>query len=224
MEKQLLTDIIEWDLVNWGKAIPYWEDRLPNSKGKALELGGRRGGLSLWIALKGFEVVCSDLENPEETAKPLHQKYKDLKINYASIDATNIPYEESFDVVIFKSILGGIGRNGQDEKKKLVIDQAYRSLKKGGVLLFAENLESSLVHRFFRKNFVKWGSEWNYLRMEEVHSIFSEFSKVEYKTTGFFAAFGRSESQRGFLGKIDHLISGILSSKQHYVIYGVAYK
>ena len=32
-------------------------------------------------------------------------------IIYQDIDATNIPYENYFDIIVFKSIIGGIGRN-----------------------------------------------------------------------------------------------------------------
>lgn len=224
MDRELLDKIIEWDQVNWGKAIPFWEDRLRITKGRALELGGRKGGLSLWLAKKGFNVVCSDLENPERTAYELHKDFPDLKISYEAINALNIPYEDQFDVIIFKSILGGIARNGKDEIKKEVIQQIHKALKKGGVLLFAENLEASGIHRFFRKNFVKWGAEWNYLRATEIEELFSSFSKLEYRSKGFFGAFGRNESQRKLLGKIDGKVDPFLGSKQHYLVFGVATK
>jgi SAM-dependent methyltransferase len=174
--------------------------------------------------LKGFEVIWSDLENPESTAKGLHKEHHDLSIRYAAINATEIPYEEEFDIIVFKSILGGISRNGHDELKKEVIDQIYKALKKGGQLLFAENLQASSVHQFFRKKFVKWGAEWNYLRAEEIDPLFADFSHFEYQSKGFLAAFGRSESQRKLLGKIDGTLDPLLSTQQHYLVFGVATK
>jgi len=226
MEKKLVQQIIEWDLVNWSKALPFWEEQLkePSKGKKALELGGRNGGISLWLGLKGYEVICSDLENPKESASKLHAQYDHLNIRYEAINATDIPYENEFDLVIFKSILGGISRNGQDELKKAVIDQAHKALKEGGQLLFAENMEASIIHRFFRKNFVKWGGEWNYLKAAEIDSLFSEFSSLKYRSAGFLGAFGRSEGQRQFLGKIDNTIEKALSKKQHYLVFGVAEK
>ena len=102
MEKELIHDIIEWDILNWSKAINYWskEVDLQSKKHQCLELGGRRGGLSLWLALNNNEVMCSDLNSPKEGATPLHEKYGMAnKISYEAIDAINIPYHDHFDLV-----------------------------------------------------------------------------------------------------------------------------
>ncbi len=96
--------IFQWDTRNWSKAMPCWEKEIAQlNTGKALELGGREGGLSLWLAGKGFDVICSDLEGAEATALPLHAEYGvTAKISYADIDATAIPFENHFDIIIFK--------------------------------------------------------------------------------------------------------------------------
>jgi len=48
----------------------YWESNIVWDKVQnGLELGGRQGGLSLWLALKGKTVVCSDLKDVKETAQ-----------------------------------------------------------------------------------------------------------------------------------------------------------
>ena len=137
MEHQLLEDIIEWDIVNWSKALNYWNDEIDISSTSltALELGGRRGGLSLWLATENNIVICSDLTSPAKSASLLHSNY-DVKgsIRYEAIDAINIPYEDHFDIVAFKSILGGISRSGKDELKKRIILEIYKSLKPGGKL------------------------------------------------------------------------------------------
>lgn len=226
MDKDLIKDIISWDVSNWSKAIPFWEGQadLNSRKLKCLELGGRSGGLSLWLAQKGHEVICSDLNNPESFAKALHDKYKTSTISYQAINALHIPYENEFDIVVFKSVLGGISRGGKNEYKKKSIEQMHKALKAGGKLLFAENLEASSLHRFFRKNFVSWGSDWNYLKISEVEPLFSNFKSLDYKTTGFLGTFGRSEVQRNFLGKIDSVFECLLSANQHYIVFGVAEK
>lgn len=72
-------------------------------------------------------------------------------ITYQDIDATQIPYENEFDIIVFKSIIGGIGRNDNKEIQQLVFNQIYKALKPGGQLLFAENLSASPLHRFFSK-------------------------------------------------------------------------
>jgi len=193
---------------------------------RSLELGGNKGGLSLWLALNGSTVVCSDLENTASKAKELHRKYKvTSQIEYVDLDATCIPYEEEFDVVVFKSIIGGIGRNGNREKGKQVFNEIYKSLKPGGTLYFAENLGASPLHAFARKRFIKWGTAWTYWQLSDLAYFLEDFTSIELKTTGFASAFGRSESQRKTLARMDELIlNHVVSSSWQYVAYGKAVK
>ncbi len=224
---EIKSDILQWDINTWSAALTYWEKRVDWRKvNNCLELGGRQGGLSLWIALKGKHVICSDLEHVELTAHSLHLKHQVQSfIQYQDIDATNIPYENHFDIIIFKSIIGGIAKIGGIEIQQKVFDEIRKALKPGGKLLFAENLIASPIHQFARKNFNKWGNYWRYLTIEETESFLSKYSKVEYNTSGFIAAFGRSEQQRSALSKIDYfLLNKIVPAKWKYVIYGVAEK
>ena len=226
MKKSEINDVIQWDIVNWSRAIPLWQKHLKTSfKGyQCLELGGNAGGLSLWMALNGGDSICSDLENPEEIASPLHNKYPRLNIKYEAINALEIPYSNHFDLVAFKSILGGVSRGGRNERKKETANQIHKSLKKGGQLIFSENLIASPLHQFFRKKFVKWGNDWNYLSIDEVDAIFEDFESFNYKTIGFFGAFGRMESQRSFLGRLDQIFDKVFPKRNHYILIGVATK
>jgi len=167
------------------------------SKCYALEVGAGNGGLSLWLALNGCHVICSDLNGPTEKAKELHKKYKvsDL-IEYASVDATNIPYKENtFDIVAFKSIIGGIGGYGGFEKEMNVFKEIHRVLKPKGELFFAENLDGSLLHKFIRKKIAsrfkryKWTSTWRWVTLKELEEFLSPFSSKKYMTYGFLAHF-----------------------------------
>ena len=227
MNKELLKDVIEWDTVNWSHGLKYWEEKCPikDKDYSCLELGGRRGGLSLWFALNNNKVVCSDYNSPIEQAKPIHEKYNCTdRVTYASIDGTEIGRENEFDVIAFKSILGGINSDKFKNVPQQVIDEIYASLKPGGTLLFAENLASSFLHRIMRKYFVKWGSRWNYLKYNNIEALFTKFSSLEYTTIGFFGAFGRSEAQRIFLGKIDTFLKPVIPKSMRYIVVGVARK
>jgi len=227
MTDNLTKDIIRWDVRSWARALTYWDENMDWSKVEnTLELGGREGGLSLWMALKGKTVVCSDLQNVESDAGPIHARYgvSDL-ITYQDIDATNIPYENHFDVIVFKSIIGGIGRDGNYKIQKEVFKEIHKALKPGGKLLFAENLIASPFHKQLRKRFVKWGSAWRYVSLDEMKGFLSDFSSVEIKTTGVMATFGRSEGQRNMLSKLDELIlNRIAPEKWKYISYGIAEK
>lgn len=227
MSNAVTKDIIQWDVKSWSKALQYWETHVDWKKVQTcLELGGREGGLSLWLALKGKEVVCSDLDNVKNTASPLHRRYNvSERITYLDIDATNIPYENFFDLVVFKSILGGIGRNDNAEMQQKVFKEIHKALKPGGKLLFAENLTASPLHRFVRKRFVSWGAYWRYVSVKELHEFLKAFSSCEIKTTGVAAAFGRSEGQRNFLAALDDkLFNSACPENWKYIAYGVAKK
>jgi SAM-dependent methyltransferase len=191
-----------------------------------LEIGAREGGISLWLALKGYYVLCSDLTQTAELARPLHARYGvEDRITYMDIDATRIPFENKFDVVVFKSILGGIGRNDNAELQRRVIRQLYKSLKPGGLLLFAENGRASRLHRFFRRRYTKWGSDWRYLTREEISGFLTPFTSAEIRSTGFAGVFGRNEKQKIFLSWIDKVFfNALVPTSWNYILYGSAVK
>ncbi len=227
MVNQTQQDIIQWDVRSWSKALHYWDRNVEwNNVKTGLELGGREGGLSLWMALKGIDVICSDLENVKQTAEKLHVSYRVTeKVKYRDIDATHIPYENHFDVIVFKSILGGIGRGDNFEIQNKVISEIHKALKPGGKLLFAENLIASPIHHRLRKRFTNWGNTWRYLSIEEMNFLLSRFSNYELKMTGISATFGRTESQRNFLSRIDEIVLNRISpDKWKYIGFGIATK
>ena len=227
MAKLQVKDALGWDVENWGRALNYWDKRLPESlEGMTcLELGANKGGLSLWLADKKATVVCSDLADTETRSKELHSRFQvDGKIFYEDINALKIPYSETFDVVVFKSILGGIARNGQSEKRHECIAEIYSALKPGGLLLFSENLVSTSAKRFLRKKFVPWGADWNYLKMNETKDLLKDFSSVESESTGLLGALGKGEKMRSSFGKLDGILAPIIPNKWNYIWYGVAKK
>lgn len=227
MNKSLAKDIIKWDIKAWSKALAYWDENIDwNKIENALELGGQDGGLSLWLALKGKTVVCSDLKDVKENADKLHSQYNlNSFIKYQDIDAANIPYENFFDIIIFKSIIGGIGRDNNYEIQKKVFKEIYKALKPGGKLLFAENLIASPFHQQFRKRFVNWGNSWRYVSIKEMHELMKDFSSIEIKTTGILGTFGRNENQRNILSTLDELIlNKAFPDKWKYIAYGIAEK
>ena len=104
------------------------------------------------------------------------------------------------------------------------INEIYKSLKPSGVLLFAENLESSKLHQVIRKHFVSWGARWNYLKYKDIDTLFSQFEEVNHRTVGFFGTFGRTEKQRNFLSSFDAVFDQLIPKKKKYIVYGIAKK
>lgn len=227
LSKEVIKDIIQWDVASWSKALQYWEKNVDWETVKnGLELGGREGGLSLWLGSKGINMVCSDLKDVKETAEPLHVQHKITNfVRYEDIDATNIPYENHFDVIVFKSIIGGIGSNNNYAIQQKVFKEIYKALKPGGKLLFAENLIASSFHQKLRKKFVNWGNSWRYLSIPEMHELMQDFSSVDLKTTGILGTFGRNEKQRNILSAVDGAVLNKISPDSwKYIAYGIAVK
>jgi SAM-dependent methyltransferase len=226
--REFIQDVMEWDVVNWSKALQYWDRSLDLDLSNciALELGSRRGGLSLWMAVKGARIICSDLESPESKAGNLHKKHGVVhRIRYESINATDIAYENYFDIILFKSVLGDVGREGHKEMQARAIEQIYRALKPGGKLLFAENLAGTSIHQFLRRSYVNWGAYWRYLTVEETKQLCGNFKSFKFITRGFLGSFGMNEMQRQILGRIDSLFfDGILPDRMKYILIGVAEK
>lgn len=224
MEKKLLEDIIQWDVANWGKAIPFWTPHLKALKGKkAASFGEREGGLTLWLTQQGFSVECSDYNLPETIPFELHERYGVTdQVNYSKQDITSIQFEDNqFDVVVFKSVIGTLNSK---ERQQKALDELHRILKPGGYLLFAENLEATGFHRFARKKFTSWGHRWRYLKWNEMPEMLSKFNQVSRTSCGFFATFGRTEKQRRILAGFDRVFVPIVPKSWRYVLIAACRK
>lgn len=213
-------DIIEWDTINWGKFLSFIDaNKIDFTEKQVLEIGANNGGISLFCAYRGGKVVCSDLNGPTDKAKALHQKYKlDNLITYEAIDALNIPtrYNSFFDIIIFKSVLGGIGRNNNIENQRLCVDNLHRCLKKGGIIVFAENMKSTMLHMFLREKIKKM--TWHYETENEILTLFSNLHLINKQYVGFLGCFGRNERQRELFGKIDSILfDKLIPEKYRYI-------
>lgn len=220
---------VQWDVRNWSRALDFWTTVCGADAFRGLEVlevGSRDGGLSLWFAAQGAaRVVCSDLHGPSEQARELHaQAGVSDRIEYADVDATAIPYESAFDIVVFKSVLGGIGGTGGVDAQAQAIRCMHRALKPGGRLLFAENLVASPLHTYLRKRFIPWGERWRYVTPAEMAGFLSPFDDIRERSLGFASAFGRTESQRSALGAADVALEKLVPASWRYIVTGVATK
>ena len=219
-----ISTIIQWDVKNWSKALNFWEKHTDIKPGlKVLALGEREGGLSLYFAKKGCEVTCSDYNPMPESTQKMHQdKGVSDKITYAKIDMKSIDFpDDTFDIVVFKSVIGALG-NKEDQTK--AIKEISRVLKPGGSFLFAENAKGSQLHSFLRKRFIKWGDRWRYIPKDELEEWKKEFSSGTHSSYGFHGLFGRSERQRRILGSLDKISTPLTPKSWRYIHFGVFVK
>lgn len=225
---KIRSDIIEWDIGNWGRAIDFWETDMPDNieKKKVLDIGGRRGGISLFWALKGARVVCSDLDaNSLKEAKKLHKKYGVSKlVEYEVVDVTDMSFEEEYDIITFKSVMGGVGYNDRYDRQELMIKNIYNALKPGGVLYFAENLTASSIHKLARKRFMRWGDSWRYVSLQEMKDLTREFDSFQYLTVGMMGVFGRNKWLSRILSFFDFVFDRFCPENSRYIISGICKK
>lgn len=211
MNKDVIEDIIEWDIINWSRALEYIDNCFAGydfSDKTILCVGERNGGLSLYFSYvkKARKVICTDIDNDFGRAKTLHKKYCLSNIEYRELDITKENLGGLCDVVAFKSVLGATGYNHNYEGINNAISNCLCSLRKGGVLCFLENLKGTKLHSFFRIKMSSPNSfrrKWHYFTLEEIENLLNECDCVNIETYGFLGCFGIGGGMRGLLGKID---------------------
>lgn len=225
-----LKDIFQWEVRSWSRALPLWSRHLPEHRPiRALGIGEREGGLSLWLASLGIDVTCTDIGPLPSATEILHQQHGvQERITYGKANALALPYADgTFDIVFFKSVIGALSTK---EAQRQAIHEMHRVLKPattdkpGGVLLFAENLHGTALHRWLRKRYVKWNSYWRYLDPVTDRDLFAPFAKLDDATTGLWANLGRTESQRDLLARVDGLLAPLVTARQRTIWYGAAIK
>lgn len=222
MDVEIRRDSLGWDVVNWGRGLNYLDRMLPEDLTgyQCLELGcgGHNGGLSLWLAHKGAQVICSNVGAITDTTRELHHKHGCAEhIFYEQLDATDLPYQNKFDLIVFKSMLGGIVRDRPLDVAERVIVQIQGALKPGGSLLFMENMGGTALHRIMRRCFVRWGNSWRYLTLEELLGLCGMSDNYHYRTFGSLGCFGPNERLRRWLGHVDGLLDPLLPEAGHYI-------
>lgn len=226
-------EAITWDVPTWKRAFMHWEQTvvaMNPQPTRALELGATEGGAALFLAGRfGIRSVCSDIGGVSPAADPLHSRFGVRHLmTYADIDATNIAFPEgSFDIVIFKSILGSIGGALGPEAIGSAVREMHRVLRPGGVLLFAENLAATRAHRFVRRRVRAWGTFWHYLELQELQRhLQASFAAVSVRTTGFgcVAIPEKFPKGRAAMAHVDQLLDHVLPQGFKYLAFGHAFK
>jgi SAM-dependent methyltransferase len=151
-----------------------------------LEVGANKGGLSLFFSWLGCKVICSDVTAAYlAKAQDLHRQW-DRCCSYLAADLRILPVRsESIDIVIMKSVLGGIYACAGRETASASLKEIYRVLRKGGCCILLEQLAGDPVSRWVRGR-TSPGYEWHYFKSEEflkpdANLLAKEFQTVSIK-------------------------------------------
>lgn len=182
-DNTLLRFAFGWNYKSWSHALRVVKFQVPNKVNRILEIGA--GELSVVsLIFDGFanEIVISyysdEQKEPIEKYLDTVRKNYDLKSKYVlkQIDATTV--NESFDIVIMKSVLGGIFRENSStisDARNFIASLVSRAVEADGLLISIDNGKSILERllsrfggrknhwRFFRKldlNGAIWQNEF----------------------------------------------------------------
>ena len=193
MKNNFYSKYIGWDISNWSRALEYLDQNkcMPFKGKNILELGGKNASLSLWAAEKGGIVTCSDIVGLENHYSQKINHIKKGSIRYEIIDALDIGLRETYDFILFKSMLGGIGRIGSGKLQMDVMREIHTSLKKGGEVLFIENMRGAFIHQMYRKRYGATRNDWCYPSFFDFIEMSKIFSKVKHDTFGVLGSSGK---------------------------------
>jgi ubiquinone/menaquinone biosynthesis C-methylase UbiE len=113
--------------------------------GELLELGPGPGAATDWLRQRVSRLVA--VEQEEEAAAKLAVRFADDPVvEVVTGDATALPYPDaSFDVVASFTMLHHVPTRARQD---MLLAQAYRVLRPGGVFLGSDSLPSDGLHQF----------------------------------------------------------------------------
>ena len=194
LSKKLIDYTIVWNFGIWSRAIRYWGECLSGSdfsNMKVLEIGAnKRSAVSLVFADKGADCTLGYYPLPKDS--PEHfLKNMDLEldgtVNVIPLNIFEMPFNEEFDIVCMKSVLGGISKLNDCDNWSKGIDAAWEAVKPGGYLALAENVRGTFMHDYMRKNYRKNSKPWNYFSPNKYINKVQSLGKYKWKTFGFLS-------------------------------------
>ena len=223
-----LRDIIEWDVPNWSRALEVWWPAVrafDPARARVLTVGERNGGLSLWFALLGFRVLCTDYGGPTAAARALHARHGvGHRVAYADADVFALAHaDRTFDVVACKSVIGGLKRTHLDATTRTVANQAAavaelrRVVAPGGYVLAAENLRATRVHGVLRTLAHRGRIGWRHPTPAELESMFTGFDEVRLHCHGLIGTRGRDTRATRLAARLDRLLSPYVPRSWRYI-------
>lgn len=135
---------------------------------KVLDFGCAWGRIAFQLQDRGYRVTGFDLnekaiEEAIETARKTNAEEK-FKIKFETANANELHYkDETFDACIIQAFMTTIIN---PEERKRVLNEAYRVLKKGGIIYladFGQNWENPRYRRRYNEDYQKTGETGTFI-------------------------------------------------------------
>jgi hypothetical protein len=169
-DDQLLAAALGWKVTSWKRALEEALRHLPpNLAGRMLlEVGTGPHGLSLLFSRLGCRVVCADrrMDYTRESIA-VHQRHGIHCLHFLT-DARRLALRpRSFDMVVMKSVLGGIYSQAGREGVMATLGSVREVLRPGGAFIALEQLDGGIATRLGRR--IRYPSRrWHYFRIQEL--------------------------------------------------------
>jgi hypothetical protein len=190
-----------WNYKSWSHAFKVSNFQLPNRLDRILEIGASRHSMvSLIFDGLASEIVISyytgeQREGIEQYLASVRQKYH-LKSKYVLEQADATTVEGSFDIVIMKSVLGGLFR----QKSSTISDATgfigslvSRAVKPEGLLISIDNGKS-----IFERALSRFGARKNQWRFFSKSELSGAIRQTEFGVISSFSF----ETRLGYVGYI----------------------
>jgi hypothetical protein len=234
-ERALVEDCCGWNKKLWADALVFALSRLPERVDgmKVLEVGASRySSVAPIFRSQGADVICSYYgEQQEELERGrlgfVIQKYALSEIPVVELDLND--FNGIYDIIIMKSVLGGVCRGDDYQRIRSVIDRLMDHVSEAGFIVSIDNGYISLFEKL-RKIRGAGQSKWTYLKMERLRSSIANY---QFQIRGFgLLNFGAAkflfkrdlERVNDAIYKLDKVFLRVFESKERAVLATVIEK
>lgn len=185
--RPLIEDCCGWNRRTWADAVAFALSALPGDlRGRTvLEIGaGKYSCLAPAFAKLGATVFCSYYGQARQEVESGQLRVVSEKHGIGDISVIEVNIHEVrgvYDIIVLKSVLGGICRGDERGTVRTVIDGLMEHLADGGVILTIDNGRIRPFAKLSRR-FGAGRNRWTYFTREDVQEAFAGLS---FETQGF---------------------------------------
>jgi hypothetical protein len=186
--RALVEDCCGWNKKTWADAVEFAISALPDDlrEKKIIEIGASdKSTVAPIFATRGAHVLCSYYSKPPGFIENSQLKYVRSKYHIEEIPTIETSVTElsgRYDVIIMKSVLGGVFRNDNYKDLGTLIRRLLRdNVSVGGAILTIDNGYIAPFHKL-RRHRGTGGNSWSYLAQ---HKLTESLADLDVTIKGF---------------------------------------
>jgi hypothetical protein len=223
--RALIEDCCGWNRKTWADAVEFALGALPyDLSGKlVIEVGAsEKSSLAPIFAARNAHVVCSYYNKPPGfIERPLHRLCVKYKLHdIPTIDANVMALPGRYDVIVMKSVLGGVFRNNDYEGLSALMRRlVLNNLNPQGTILSFDNGYINAFHKLRHKHHSGGGVSWTYLKRDKLERALNGF---DFVIAGFgYLNVGQNALLNSLVYQLDKLVVGLVKPTERAVLASV---